>query len=173
MSRIIVCMLFILACWRFGNWRRWKDYYPTILFFLVCNLLGAYIMGHKSLWVYHGLINHSFSDLLISFTVFPSTAILYLTYYPESTETTKKMRVQIKYIFFWILLYTIIEVIMSELGYISYNNGWNIGWSVLINITIFVVLRVHTLRPLTAWSLVFVETLIFMYIFDVSISSLK
>lgn len=37
MIQLLAC-LFILVCYKWGDWRNWKTYYPTILFLIAGTL---------------------------------------------------------------------------------------------------------------------------------------
>lgn len=167
MPRLILITLFILICWRFADWKNWKSYYPTVLFLVICNLLGDIVFGNQLFWQYNGLVNHTFSDLLITFTIFPCMALLYLSYFPE-----RRFR-QVIYYLGWVFFSFFLEFTMQTMGYISYNSGWNLWWSFFFNFPWFFLLRLHYLRPLLAWFVVLLEITTFMLIFDVSFKSLK
>lgn len=42
----------LLAGIKWGNWRRWRDYYPTILFFIIGDLLYSCLLYNHQLWAY-------------------------------------------------------------------------------------------------------------------------
>lgn len=59
MYRIIIISLFLLACWKWGNWRNWKEYYPTILYFIIGDLSYKVLFYNKTLWEYRDLLTTS------------------------------------------------------------------------------------------------------------------
>lgn len=138
----------IVVCWKWGNWRNWKEYYPTILYFLVGNLVYIVITQYKPLWNF-GEIFRQFPilDIIFMLSIYPSTTILFLSFYPFSTSPKK----QALYIVFWVALFTLLEYIAYLTGGFGYTNGWNIGYSTLFNFLMFPLLRLHIKKPLLVW----------------------
>ena len=100
----------------------------------------------KPLWAFSKLsYNCQMIDLAIMAFVYPSTAILFLSHYP--TEVSK----QIKYLVLWVGIYTAIELIGTLVGDFQHFNGWNMYYSILFNITMFPLLRLHYKKPLLVW----------------------
>lgn len=149
--RLLISLMFILACWRWADIKNWKRYYPTIQFMIISQLLYRFFTnGHYYLWKLEKdifLLNHTFSFLIVTFIVFPCTVILFLTHYP------KKGPKQLMYIIEWTGLYIAIEVVMHTLGTITYHHGWNLWWSLGFDTTIFPMLRLHALFPLLTWAI--------------------
>jgi hypothetical protein len=167
MFRIILNILFILACWRWGDWKRWREFYPTILYFIIGDLAYNFIFYKNSFWEYRGLYNHTFSDFLDAFVEFPCTVILYLTYYP------KKYWKQACYILLWVCIYTLIELVSWKTSNFLYFNGWNIFWTIAFNCTMFTLLKLHYKRPIIVWPISAVFVVLTMIIFKVPFNSLK
>ena len=72
---IVRVMLWILAAWRWGDWRNWKNYQSTFLFFIMLDLLYIFLTYNYPLWAYaHNDIipNHTFNNLLVTFISYPS-----------------------------------------------------------------------------------------------------
>ncbi|WHX64536.1 CBO0543 family protein [Peribacillus frigoritolerans] len=94
----------------------------------------------------HILRNDLIISLIIMFLAYPSTIMIYLGRFPQSK------RKQSFWIAFWFFLYSSIELInLKYLDLINHYNGWNIWWSVLFNIFMFSILRIHFKKPLLAW----------------------
>lgn len=113
---------------------------------LIAVLEGIFTTNHH-LWIQikDPFDSVTLNSLLITFTCFPSTVLLYLSHYPMGY-----MR-QAGYILMWAMINSGIELIMQTLGLIIYDNGWSLSWSVLVNVLMFPVLRIHYMRPLLAW----------------------
>jgi hypothetical protein len=149
---------------KLGAWKKWRVYYPTILFFCIGNLIGFAVFHHYLLWEFK---SHSLSHLEIDFLqmvfIFSCTTILFLHYYPQ------KLIAQILYILSWVSGYSAIEWIFHMLGGIVYNHGWSIWWSVAHNVYQFILLRVHHVKPILAWIFAIIALGITMFIFKVQI----
>ncbi len=157
-------LMWIIVTYKIGDWRNWRKYYHTILFFWCGDLIYNVLFYKNPLWVYtNPAFNHQFTDLLCAFVIFTCTI---LNYIPRFPKTLKK---QVLYVGFWVFLYSFIEWIFVMVGGIDHRNGWHIGWSVLHNVYQFVLLRIHQDRPILAWILAFIILFIVAEIFNVSL----
>ncbi len=150
-----------------GDWKNWRKYYPTILFFIAGDLIHNVVTSDYHLWRYQGELppNHVLINLMIMFVVYPATTFIYLKYSIKGWN---------HFLFQWILwvfLYSIIEFINSRIGLISYHHNWNIWWSVLANIILFLSLRIHIRYPLGAWLIFLVNMIAIIMFFKVPIGT--
>ncbi|MDO6849136.1 hypothetical protein Q4S57_14345 [Priestia megaterium] len=54
-------LFFIILGLLFGKWRRYQEYYPTLLFWVTGNLLYEVLLFHHRVWVFHPVgIDHLF-----------------------------------------------------------------------------------------------------------------
>jgi len=161
--------MFVLAAWKWAKWKNWKEYYPTIVFMLLLSSLESLVSANHHLWIQikDPFASITLNSLLISFTCFPATVLLYLSHYP------KQYLHQFLYILVWASINSGIELVMHRLGLIVYDNGWSLPWSVLVNCAMFPVLRIHYTRPLLAWCLSAVFVVFFLFQFGFTIDMLK
>lgn len=145
MFRIIIIISYLLACFFFGAWKNWGKYYSTILYVIIGDLAYNFVFYNFLLWEYKKLASHTINDLLYVLIVFPCSIILFLTYYPS------KLKKQILYVLVWSGFNTTVEFISSNMGYLSYHNGWNIVWSFGFYIIAFSLIRLHYKHPLIVW----------------------
>ncbi len=168
---VVFGLIFLLIGWRFGDWRNLEKYYPTILYFIIGDLLYNLLTYNDPMWKYNKdwiFSNHTLSNLWIMITVYPVTVIIYLFHFPK-----KKIN-QIFYILFWVILYVLWELVnIHVFGLIDHYNGWNIWWSFLFDIIIFVMLLIHHKRPLLAWGLSIIIIIFFLKLFDVNVHELN
>src|SRR5665647_1352836 len=119
---ILLSLVSILIAWKWGDWRNWKLYYPTILYMILGDLTYIILSSNKPLWEYESrLLNGDFAEFLIAFIVFPCTVLAFIPFYPKVGMWKK-----IVYLLFWASLYTSIEWLSFHLGFFSYHNGWNL-----------------------------------------------
>jgi hypothetical protein len=163
--RVILCLTLVLCCWKFGDLKNWRKYYPTILYLAVNNLLYSFFVSGKKyfLWKLEPdfLLNSTFSFLVQTFIIFPCIVILFLSYLPKSRK---------KVIIYLIISASIlvgIETIMYIAGKITYHNGWNYWWSVAFNFLWVIMLRFHYLKPIPSWFVSFLFTVFFIIYFHV------
>jgi hypothetical protein len=164
---ISIVIITLLICYKWGDWRHWKNYYSTILYFMLGDFIYLVLFNKTMLWTYNtDILNHTLINLLIIFTVYPSTILVFLPYYP------KLITMKVVYISFWIVLFAAIEYISHILGCLSYHNGWNIGWSIIFCLIMFPLQHLHYVKPLLAWCFSIIELVIFIVLFKVDIINL-
>ena len=144
----------ILIIW--GDWRNWRRYYPTILFFMLGDFIYLYLLSdYYPMWRYvpsPGDREIGITNAHISFSImilkYPATCLAYLSHFPQQGAI-------IKFIYYlgWMLIYLINEMIDLHYHLIKYYNGWNFGWSILFNAVMFLILKIHFHRPVFAWIL--------------------
>ena len=165
---IFLAILSILICYKFGDWRNWKNYYPTILFFILSNVVCILLIYNHPLWLYGpSILNRTFSDLFICITVYLSTVMLFIPNFP------KKITKIISHISFYAAIYTIAELIGVKLGYFTYYNGWNIWHSLIFNFILFPALMIHYKKPLYAWVIALISPHILFLIMKIPYNSIR
>lgn len=170
--QIIFMLIVVVATWKFGDWRNWNLYYPTILFILLINFVYNLISYNFPLWEYESpLLKTTGSDLLLNLIAFPAVIILYLTYFNKILLRQNKYITL--YILSWVAFYTLTEWFSYKLSFFSYHNGWNIWWSLFFNCIMFPMMWLHHKRPL--WAIAFVSVFVVFIVtyFNIPFSSMK
>jgi hypothetical protein len=159
--RVISILIFIIGAYKWGHWKNWKKYYPTMLFFGMGDLIYVSVFHHNPLWKFPtNFLVPSLDELLLIFMVFFPTTIWFLSNYP------KKPFAQIVYNAAWIALYMFIEVVDLKLGIIEYHNGWNLWWSLLHNTIQFPLIALHHWNPILSWTIALIFLITIMNIFN-------
>jgi hypothetical protein len=169
---LIIMFIVLLATWIFGDWRNWKTFYPSILFVISIDFVVSIITYNFTLWHFEktlGIPNHSVGDFFLTFLNFPAIVLLYLTRYPFRSRVFK----QLGYIFIWVVFFSLVEVTSFITKVITYHNGWNYGWSLLVWISMFIGIRIHHTKPLWAWLFFFAGIAFMMIYFHIPISKMK
>ncbi|WP_254842666.1 CBO0543 family protein [Bacillus sp. MRMR6] len=170
---IIYTLIFIFAAIKWGDWRNWKHYYPTFLFWIVVDLLYQFLFFQYSMWEYvpvgsdKAWAKHTHITLLIMLIKYPATLIIFLGHLPGTNVK------RFIYILFWTFLYVAIEKIDLILGGIMHKHGWNLWWSSLFSLVMFTTLAIHYKRPLIAWVISVLFSIFLWNIFNISQSILK
>lgn len=148
---ILISLLAILLTWKWGDWQNWQLYYPTILYMIIGDLTYLNLASNKPLWQYESR-NYSgdFIEFLIAFIVFPCTCFIFFSLYAKARKY-KSIVVYILFFIFCAFIYTSFEGFSFLLGFISYNNGWNLYWSFALNLTMFPLILLHYKKPLWVW----------------------
>jgi len=170
--QITYTVLLVLLTLKFGDWKNWQLYYPTILYYAVVYFTYALLCYNFPLWEYESpLLKTTGSDLLLTLIAAPATIILYLTYLNKILLKSKAFTPL--YITAWVAFLTIVEWTSYQLGFFSYFNNWSIWWSLLFNCTLFPMLWLHFKKPLWAILLAFVFAIMVLTCFHVPFSSMK
>ncbi|NQX69460.1 hypothetical protein HQN90_25340 [Paenibacillus alba] len=156
-------MWVLAAAWRWGDWKQFKQYYPTMLYISCLKLLYE-LFSHEAHYEWHlepdFFLNYTGTVLLHTFLIYPLTAFLFLSNFPM-TNTLSKM----SHILKWTLMYIIIELLGYKLGRITYHAGWNGWWSLVFDLNMFVMLRLHYIHLLWAMLLSLLCTLFYLFYF--------
>lgn len=167
MVLVILGLIHICLCLKWGDWKNWRLYYPTILFYIIVDFNHMLLLTEKELWVIHGFCNDTIADYFISFIIAPCVIILFLSNYP------KRIIKQVFYIGVYVFIYSAIDYIAYFYKTIAYHNGWNIKWTIMLYISAFILLRLHYKRPLWAWLVFLILTGVVVFFFKISLKSLS
>ncbi len=156
---VAIALWTVWAAWRWGRWTQFPQCYPTLLY-LSCFQLLYEFFSHEKFYVWRlepdQLINYTGVVMLHTFCIYPLTAFLYLTRFPE---VEWKAAVHIAK---WVLIYIGVEWVGYRLGYITYSHGWNCWWSLFFDVHMFLMLRFHHTKPV--WSIPMTILSIFFYL---------
>ncbi|PIB57799.1 hypothetical protein, partial [Pseudomonas sp. 2822-17] len=50
---IVIKLLFLFAAYKWGDWEKWEKYYPTILFFIIGDLLYNFLFYNYPMWLFN------------------------------------------------------------------------------------------------------------------------
>ena len=85
---ILINIFYLIAGYKWGDWRNWKKYYPTILFFILGDFLYNFLLYKESMWLFHDLIlpNHTTITILAMVISYTATVLIYLGRFPKRME---------------------------------------------------------------------------------------
>jgi hypothetical protein len=160
----LISTILVVSIFR-GRWSRWKDFLPTIYYFIFFNMFYQYIsLSIKKVWELEQVFISTFiTDYAYTFIAYPALIILFLHKFPESLKS------KLFYVTQYILISIFIEWIAYQLGYIVYFNGWNIWWTSFFYSTMYPLIYLHYRKPLSAYAISFIIIAFYFYMFDVSI----
>jgi hypothetical protein len=168
MYYILLAIISIVMCYKFGDWRNWKKYYSTILFFILSNVVCILLTYNHTLWQFETkILNSTFCDLFISITVYPSIVMLFIPNFP--TKITKI----VTHISYYVAIFTIAEWIGIKFGYFDHFNGWNIWFSIIFNYILFSILYLHYKKPLYAWEIALISPHILFFLMKIPYNSIR
>ncbi|WP_332692159.1 CBO0543 family protein [Halalkalibacter lacteus] len=162
---VLTAIISILAVIGWGDWRNWQKYHTTLLFFALGNLVYNFLTANYFLWRMHSdfITNHTLTEMLYTFIIFPATGILFLGNAPEgfTKQTLHMLR--------WIAIYAVWEYIYTLTGHIEYQYGWTLGWSIVALFFMFPLLKLHVKHPLLTYVFFALVSVGFLWWFDVPV----
>jgi hypothetical protein len=170
MIAIIYSILWIAAAFKFAD-RNWHRYYPTLLFAALGNALYELICYKYQLWKMeaNGLPVAMIPILLLILIGMPLSTWIYLSKYPYG----KGLFSQVMYIAYFSAFFILLEFVSVKGGAITYHHNWNLLWSLVFVIVMFIVLRIHYRRPLLGLIISVGFVAILCLIFDVTLNKMK
>ncbi|MFD5853363.1 CBO0543 family protein [Cytobacillus pseudoceanisediminis] len=160
-------VFFIIVSLLFGAWKRLNEFYPTLLFWIIGDLLYASLLHDfrvwefRPVWIDHFILpTHTIIATAIAFLIYPSVIVVYLGRFPKTNFK------RIGWVVFWALIFEGIELIAYFNGSIIHQYGWTLAYSFLFNIITFSLLAIHKWKPWAAWALAFFSILLLWIIFD-------
>lgn len=171
MVSVIYSILWIIAALKWGDWKNWRKYYPTLLFAAVGNLLYEVVCANYPMWAMekNSLPNRTLSILLLSIIGMPVSTFVYLSKFPFK----KTKRRQSLYILLFVFVFIVLEYIAVKFGSITYHNGWNLAWSTLFVVIMFPILTIHHRHPVIALLCSILVTIGLSVMFDVTLDKMK
>jgi hypothetical protein len=172
---IALLLLYAAVGWRFGNWKEFHRFYPTILFFIIGDLLSQFLLFDYTMWEFRPVgnlakslnLNHTTIALLKMMIQYPATVAIFIGRLPAT------LRGRILWILFWTAIFGTTEGLIQLAGILAYHNGWHFGWDIAFNIMMFSILIIHYKRPIYAWIASIPIIIGLWFIFDVPYSVLK
>lgn len=160
---LILALFSIFAAWRWSDWRNWKQYHATMIFITAGGFLYEFLTVNKALWVFHPdfLYNQTITIIVYAIVTMPLSVLLFLSTYPKTIGK------QIRHLLTWIGIYVCGELILQYMGRISYQNGWSLWHSILFDMMMFPMIRLHHTRPLLAYAISVLITLLLMTWFQI------
>ncbi|MGM0753547.1 MAG: CBO0543 family protein [Bacillota bacterium] len=171
----VFLLCYALLGWKFGNWKEFYSYYPTLLFFIIGDLLSQFLLYDYSMWEFqtvtafgdHINLNHTLISLCKMAVQYTATIAIFIGKLPSSFQG------KVAWIMLWTGIYGVGEGLSHGLGMMTYHNGWHFGWDILFNIMMFTVLIVHHKSPIIGWIISFPIIFFLWLYFDVPYSALK
>ncbi len=144
---LILACLFIVNCYKWGEWKNWKTYYPTILFLIAGDFIARFVFSDKPLWRYEEtVISGTLTQLIVALVIYPCTVLIFLPSY-------QKAKIKVVHITLWVFLFWGLEYLGVKHNHFSHYNGWNLTYSMTFDVILFGLLVMHQKNPPKAWLL--------------------
>lgn len=147
LMHVAIAVLTIVASFKWGNWKNWRQYHASMFFIATGGLLYEYIVKENTLWKFHPdfLYGHEMVVIVYALITMPVSLLLFLSHFPEGLFKRSF------YILIWSVIYIFFEWTLLVFGRISYQNGWKFWYSFLFDIVMFSVIALHQFKPFRAY----------------------
>ncbi|WP_436236468.1 CBO0543 family protein [Paenibacillus sp. LjRoot153] len=164
---VVIALFTIYSVWRWADWKNWHKYHTTMLFIMGGGLLYEYLTKDFHMWVFHPdfLYNHRITVIVYAVITMPLSVLIFLSNYPTTTKLKQSW-----YLFKWVFIYSLVELALQICGRISYDNGWTFWYSVVFDVMMFPMLRLHHTKPLRAYLFSLIIIVVLMWYFKVPIN---
>lgn len=170
--RIIMVLGFFLSAWRWGDWKNWEKYYPSMLFVMVVNLTFGYVAYNHPLWIFNQdaiVKNETIVEFVNTYVALSLTTLIYLSQFPRNGFLPKLL-----YMLWWVFIYGSLEFIDAKItGGISYDNGWSWVHSVLFDCVMFPTIRIHYVSPFWGWVISIISAIFILIVYDFRLADMK
>ncbi|KAA0549825.1 hypothetical protein FZW96_00280 [Bacillus sp. BGMRC 2118] len=160
-------LFFIMISLKYGDWKNWNEYYSTLLFWIIGDLLYASLLHDFRVWEFHPvwidhfiLPTHSIIATAIAFLIYPSVIVIFLGKIPRSILP------KICWIILWAIIFEVVEIVAYLNKSITHNYGWNLIWSFIFNLLTFSLLAIHKWKPWVTWILAGLTVTLLFIIFN-------
>ena len=163
-------MHILLLAWLFREnyknktWKQLPKYYPNILYVALFNWLYYFLVQHKLLWeLQSNFFNRKTLKIIHICIINPLLILFYLSNLPNTFVK------QFIYVVRWIIISTLVEGLFYKEGKIAFYRGWNIGWSMVIYIKMYIFCLLFNKRPILTLILSIIETICFLLKFKIPV----
>ncbi|MFC0523825.1 CBO0543 family protein [Pontibacillus salicampi] len=171
MYLLMVVMVWILFALIFLDKAIIQQTYQTVQYFIIFNLVYNFLYYNHTLWEYQAIttpvLNHTFIELSFTFIILPIAVVVYLKYFPVSRGH------QIWYLGWWVVFFTFIEFLFYRMNMFVYDNGWGVLDSLWFNVLMFFMIRLHFLKPMVAFLMSIIITIVLIQFFPIPLDKLK
>jgi hypothetical protein len=166
---VAIAILTIIASFKWGKWKNWREYQASMFFIATGGMLYEYIVKENTLWKFHPdfLYGHEMVVIVYALITMPISIFLFLSHFP------KKWRQRLFYILLWSGIYIFVEWILYIFGRISYQNGWKFWYSFLFDIVMFSVIALHQFKPFIAYIISVIITIFLILYFHIPFKFVK
>ncbi len=144
-----ILLLFIICLNIFkGTWREIPQYKRGLLYISFLNSMYYYLCKRSLLWEFRPEgVRWELLRIVHIFIISPSIVLLFISDLPKSIPK------KIVHLLKWVIYCSVTEYIILKLNMIRFKYGWNIYWSGLVYLKIFVYGYLYNKRPLLTFIL--------------------
>ncbi len=160
---LILCIVLLNICK--GTWRELPKYSKSLAYASLVNTIYYYLCRRHLLWEFIPIgINWNILRVFHVIIVTPLLVLLFLSDFP------KGLIKQIKHLATYVLMSSIGEYFLNQKKFIQYKHGWNIFWSSIIYVKMYLYSFLIIKRPLLTSVLTSFSIIYFIRKFNIPIN---
>ncbi len=165
MKHIVMVVMILVLNFKEKTWVNIPKYYKSIFYATVCNAFYYYLCKRFLVWEFNpdGIGWRTLRGLHL-FVITPLLVLLCLSKFPKSF--TK----QIFHIIKWVVGSSLFEYILAKRNLIIFKHGWNIFWSGLLYLKMYLYSFLFIKRPFFTTVLSLCSVVFFIKKFNVPLS---
>ncbi len=165
MKHIVMVVMILVLNFKEKTWLNIPKYYKGVFYATVCNGLYYHLCKRFLVWEFKpDGIDWRILRGLHMFVVTPLLVLLCLSKFPKSFTQ------QILHIIKWVFGSSLFEYILAKRNMISFKHGWNIFWSGLLYLKMYLYSFLFIKRPLFTTVLSLCSVVYFIKRFNVPLS---
>ena len=158
---IPVLLLFILII-KTGAWRNISKYYKNLLYVIFMNCIYYYFCKRHLLWEFNvKKSNWRLLRVVHIFIVTPLLTLLNLSYFPKTIPD------MILHLFKAVSISLILEIFALKYKLIRFKHDWNLFWSGVIYLKMYLYSYIFTRNAVLTWILSFASLIMFIIKFKI------
>jgi len=129
-----IALLTIMASFKWGNWKNWREYHASMFFISTGGLLYEYIVKENTLWKFHPdfLYGHEMTVIVYAIITMPISTFLFLSHFP------KKWFQRVTHILLWSGIYIFVEwTIVHNLVLVKINKYFLVSIEILFVVSLY------------------------------------
>jgi len=136
---IIFTLAIIAAFFLSKSYRSFERYYSTVQYVTLISLVYPLVCRGYMMWRFPnlGIFTDKVNLLFQAALLLPATTVIFLRYLPRAVWS------KTLYFLGFVGLYTVMEWLLVARKEIIYAHGWNIGWSIFVDVCMFAVMWIH------------------------------
>lgn len=162
-NRHIVLVLSIILMTILSNsWRDFPKYYKNMVYVSSFNAIYYLLCRRHLVWEFiPSGVNWWFIRIVHTIVISPLLVLVFLSKMPNTLFK------QVIYYIRWIIISSFVEYLSHKKHLILYAHGWNVLWSGLLYVKMFMYSHLFTKRPIISLFLSLFSTVFFIFKFDV------
>lgn len=161
---ILLAIILLFVAFKYKSLAKWRTYHTTLLYVAMLNLLYLFLCHDHLLWELQShFLNDTWDTALNTFVILPLVALVFLGHFPFK----QAFRRQSIFISKWVLGSAIVEYPFVKFNNLLFFNNWSYFTDVLFYILMFIMIKLHHVRPIFTYILSIITIVVLINLYHV------